>query len=76
MIDDYGFRTDDDFNGRISTIIKKVREYNKKGKSVKDLINYLRNPNEKNDDFNNRSDTEIRIRQQNNGQDYGIGEKE
>ena len=44
---DYGFKTNDDFNGPIATLIKINNEYSKQGRDIKDFINVLRTPDKK-----------------------------
>ena len=44
---DYGFKTNNDFNGPIANLIKINNEYTKLGKDVKDFINVLRRPDKK-----------------------------
>ena len=44
---DYGLKTDNDFNGNVSNLIKIVKACEKSGIDVKDVINILRRPDKR-----------------------------
>ena len=44
---DYGFKTNNDFNGPIADLIKINNECTKNGMDIKDFINVLRKPDKK-----------------------------
>lgn len=80
---DYGFKTNDDFNGPVSDLIKIVKACEKSGMDVKNLMNILRRPDKKevlkeiNEFRFRKTEAERRIDEmeaEKKRKDFGIGE--
>lgn len=81
---DYDLKTDNDFNGPISDLIKVVKACEKAGIDVKNVMNVLKRPNKKdvlkeiNEYTWQRTETQREIdkakAQEERAKDFGIGE--
>ena len=81
---DYGLKTNDDFNGPVSDLIKVVKASEKAGLGVKSLMNVLRRPDKKevlkeiNEFSFEKTETTRKLEemeaQKQRASDFGIGE--